>query len=78
VETIAQSASEFRLRYVVCPECHHYASAGNARTLLEPFSGLVLGYMLTCETCLRNSFINLLGRPPLFDLSGRYGFGRGE
>jgi hypothetical protein len=78
METIAQSAGEFRLRYVVCPECHYYASAENARTMIEPFSGIVLGYMLTCEHCDKKSFINLLGKPFLFDLSGRYGFNRGE
>ena len=72
METIAQPINEFKLEHILCPECHCLAKAASATTMFEPFSGVVLGYMLLCEHCNKESFLNMLGKPPLFDLSNKY------
>jgi hypothetical protein len=78
METIAQTAEEFKLEFIICPDCNGFASVENATTVFEPFSGIVLGYNLACEHCNGASFIRLLGTPPLFDLSSTYKTNRGE
>jgi hypothetical protein len=66
------SLENLELTHVVCPECNCLVMVENVRAVGDPFSGIVYGYFLGCDTCNEVSFINYLGKPPLFDLSGRY------
>lgn len=73
MQAVTQSADEFKLEYIICPKCNCLVDASKAKAIFEPYSGIVLGFMLYCDSpCLGVSFINLLSKPPLFDLSERY------
>lgn len=71
--TIPDIIGDYDSGVIICPECNYMCSDTLAKAIFEPISGIVLGYMLYCKSCHTKSFINMLGKPPLFDLSGRYG-----
>jgi hypothetical protein len=76
--TIPDSFENYNSSIIVCPECQTMCNDDFAKAIFEPISGIVLGYMLRCTHCRKKSFINMLGKPPLFDLSGRYMFLTGK
>lgn len=76
--TIPDVVSDYDSGIILCPSCRKLCSDNEAKALFEPISGIVLGYMLFCHHCRKKSFINMLGKPPLFDLSGRYAFLAGK
>lgn len=70
--TIPDVIDDYDSGVIVCPKCNFICNDTLAKALFEPISGIVLGYMLYCKNCHTRSFINMLGKPPLLDLSGRY------
>jgi len=69
---VENNIQDLELTHVLCPACHYLTSAYHARVIGDTFSGIVYGYILYCQHCKDISFLNYLGKPPLFDLSGRY------
>lgn len=61
-------------KIIVCPQCQTPCSDEYAKVIAETMSAIVLGYMLHCVHCKKESFLGMVGKPPLFDLSGRYMF----
>jgi hypothetical protein len=78
MKTLPDVITNYDSETIVCPECQCMCNNDYAKALFEPISGIVLGYMLRCNYCHKKSFINLLSKPPLFDLSGRYMFISGK
>lgn len=78
MSTIPEVISDYDGGIIVCPQCNYICNDNEAKAIFEPISGIVLGYMLFCNHCHKKSFINMLGKPPLFDLSGRYAFIAGK
>lgn len=61
-------------KIIVCPRCQTPCNEEYAKVVSEPLSDIVLGFLLHCTHCRKRSFIGMVGKPPLFDLSGRYMF----
>ena len=70
--TIADSITEYNSGTIICPSCQTFCKDTFAKAIFEPMSGIVIGYLLDCPQCKKQDFLNLLGKLPLFDLSGRY------
>jgi hypothetical protein len=60
------------LDFCVCPHCQSIVTAENISIVANRQTGLVLGYYSACPECNHKEFINLLGKPPLFDLSSKF------
>lgn len=72
---LKKETDTFIMDYLVCPACTRVCKIDdqllNVDTAGDLLSGLVYGYYLTCQHCGKKSFLNVLGKPPLFDLSKR-------
>lgn len=59
----------FEPEFIVCPECHAKCQEEHFKAYMDILSGLIGGYVLRCINCRKLSYINVLAKPPLFDLS---------
>jgi hypothetical protein len=74
MQTVPDETTRYDAGIIVCPSCNTLCPDNLAKTIFEQMSGIAIGFMLYCPECNQKNFINMLGRPPLFDLSGRYSF----
>jgi hypothetical protein len=66
----------FEPEFLICPSCHTKCGEDYFRVYQDILSGLVGGWVLRCPHCEKLNYINMLAKPPLFDLSRKiYGFG---
>ena len=65
------TSETFSPEFIVCPECGTKCIPDFITPVSDGFSGLLAGYYIVCSGCFSRTYINILGRPPLFDLSSR-------
>ena len=60
--------NSFSLDYIICPNCGVATQRDEWVIMGDVISGIIFGYIVICKKCNSQNYINILGRPLLFDL----------
>lgn len=67
-DTKENQISELPLTHLVCPTCKCFSSASNAKAVGDTTLGITMAYIICCEHCGEQGFLNYGGHPPIFEL----------